>query len=193
MSKNKTFIERIGQAKAYVDKGLCRVGPQLNAADSAAAFLAAGASRSLALADAAAGLCRGNRPAEALPLLRHLAETAVGMNWVSADPSRAGEAEKDLHIKDWQTLWSSERLLKRAQEAGIETADLKWILESAADFVRSGLEGGPWTHVFAKNKHAAVESAAVLRLVVRMMGRVLQALEKHWPKSFPGAEALWES
>lgn len=193
MSEKKVFIERIGQAKAYIDKGLCRVGPKLEAADSASSFLAAGASRSLALADAAAGLCRGNRPAEALPLLRHLAEIAVAMNWVAACPSRVGEAEKDLHGEDWQTLWPSGRFLKRAEEAGMKTDDLKRIVGSAADFIRAGLDGAPWTHVFEKNKHAAVESAAVLRLVVRMMGRVLQALEKRWPKSFPGAEAMWES
>lgn len=193
MHKNKDLIRLVGQAKAYIDKGLCRIGPKFEAADAASAFLAAGASRSLALTDAAAGLCRANRPAEALPLLRHLAETAVAMNWVVGDTSRAEEAEKDLHVKDWQNLWSSERLLKRAKEAGIDAADLKRILESAADFVRSGLEGGPWTHVFEKNKHAAVEVAAVLRLVVRMMGHVLQALETRWPKSFPGAEEMWES
>ncbi len=193
MSKNKVLIERVGQAKAYIDKGLCRIGPKLDAADAASAFLAAGASRSLALADAAAGLCRANRPAEALPLLRHLAETAVGMNWVVGNTSRVEGAEKDLHVKDWQNLWPSERLLKRAEEAGMKTDDLKWIVESVADFLRSGLDGAPWTHVFEKNKHAAVEAEAVLRLVVRMMGHVLQALETRWPKSFPGAEAMWES
>lgn len=193
MHKNKDLIRLVGQAKAYIDKGLCRIGPKFEAADAAAAFLAAGASRSLALTDAAAGLCRANRPAEALPLLRHLAEIAVGMNWVAACPSRAGEAEKDLHGEDWQTLWPSGRLLSRANECGMPTQDLEAILRHAADFVRSGLEGGPWTHVFEKNKHAAVEVTAVLRLVVRMMGHVLQALETRWPKSFPGAEEMWES
>ena len=192
MLEKKELIQMIGQAKAYIDNGLCRVGPKLDPQDAASAVLAGGASRALALADAVAALCRQNRPAEALPILRHLAETAVRMNWVANDTSRAEEALKDLEAERWELLWPTDRLLKRAEEAGMKAEDLKNVVQTAASYARNGLQSAPWTHAFERNKPASGGERA-LELAVRLMGHVLAALDRRWPESFPGKEAMWAS
>jgi hypothetical protein len=187
-------IRRIGQAKAFIDNGLCRVGPKLDKEDCAAGLMAGGASRVLGLADAVAHLSRQDSPAEALPILRQLADTAVNMRWLSCDEAarseRAAQWQAELEGAQWETLWSATKLAERAQVAGCSEAAAS-VVGLAKDFTLGNRTIAPWSHVFSINQHAAPGGEQVLAVAVELMGHVLTALETTWPQSFPGAEAMW--
>ena len=185
--------QRVGRAKAVIDNGLCRVGPRLDAHDDQAAALTGAASRALALADAVVRLCLEDHPAEALPLLRHLAETAVELRWIAADPSRAAAALAALRSPRWDGLWDDDRLASRAREAGMAEEDVASVRALALDFVAGNRTGAPWSHIFAANGHPTLEAGRVLALAARLMGHVLEGLDARWPGAFPGAEELWSS
>jgi len=90
------LIQRVGQAKAFIDNGLCRVGPKLNPGHKTAALLTGGASRSLALSDAIVRLCRHDHPTEALPVLRQLVEVAITLRWAAAGEGGSERAKAVL-------------------------------------------------------------------------------------------------
>lgn len=195
MSETEDLIQQVGQAKAYIDNGLCRVGPGLKPEVKMDALLTGGASRSLALVDAVVELCRRDHPTEALVVLRQLVETIVSMRWAvvqEESEGRAGEVLKAWEGAHWDSLWSEGRLKARAQEASISEADVEGILSHAVDFVRGNSTGAPWSHIFKENQRPAAETRAVLLLAVRWMGHCIRALDIRWPESFPGAEAMWE-
>jgi len=191
----KEFIDKLTKAKADIDAGMCRVGPRLEGRRPEQSFLTGGASRAIVLADAIIQLCRREHSAEAGPIVRHLAETAIAMRWVAAEPDAAGEKAlrviAELDSADWDHLWSSERLLRRAGEVGIDSGDLDGILKGAEHFARSGRMILPWAHAFPENNHKGIAAKNVLRQTTRMMGHVTRALEIFWPKNFSGTEELW--
>ncbi len=203
------FIQLIGQAKAYIDNGLCRVGQKLKPVRVSEAFLTGGASRSLALADSVVQLCRHDHPTEALPVLRQLAETVVAMRWsvapiakkeskLSPDEAaeecnrRAKKVFQDCEAADWEKLWPAERLAARARDAGFPQRDVDGVLGGAVDFALGNSTVAPWSHIFEQNQRSGVEAQAVLGLAVRLMGHCIRALDEKWPGDFPGSEAMWE-
>lgn len=195
MSETEELIQKIGQAKAYIDNGLCRVGPGLKSEVKIEALLTGAASRSLALADAVVELCRRDHPTEALGVLRQLVETIVSMRWAVAKEgaeARAGEVFEAWEEARWDGLWTEGRLKARAQEAGIPEADVEGILSRSVDFVLGNSTGAPWSHIFKENQRPRAETRAVLLLAVRWMGHCIRALDIRWPESFPGAEGMWE-
>ncbi|MFH1723395.1 MAG: hypothetical protein ABII00_02115 [Elusimicrobiota bacterium] len=188
------LIQKIGQAKAYIDNGMCRVGPRLRRGLRAESLMSGGAGRSLALADAVVQLCRQDHPNEALPVLRHLIEMAAVMRWVAVSEDAERDAAVVLDATDdarWEDLWSSERLLERARRGGIPEEEVRRVLALCGDFTRGGRAAVPWAHLFPENLHAGADARTVLSLTVRMMGHVLKALDTRWPAAFPGAEAMW--
>lgn len=185
--------QSVGRAKALIDNGLCRVGPRLESHDAQAAALTGSASRALALADAVVRLCLGDHPAEAAPLLRHLAETAVELRWVAGDPLRAAVVLGALEAPRWDGLWDDNRLAERAREAGVAEEDILAVGALAVDFAAGNRTGAPWSHIFAVNGRAAPEARRLLTLTARFMGHVLAGLDARWPGTFPGAEELCAS
>ena len=208
------LMRRVGQAKAIVDSGMCRVGPRLDPARSSDGWLSGAASRALGLSDAVVALCRHGRPNEALPVLRQLAETAAAMRWLAAalpsneeekggqarrgagsgagDPERrAASLSAELREARWDRLWEQDRFLSRAREAGVPAAEAQETLALASQFACGGSSSAPLSHVFAGNQAPGADAGRVLRLAVRWLGHALQALETRWPGSFPGAETLW--
>ena len=186
----KELAQAVGRAKAVIDNGLCRVGPRLSPDDVQAAVLTGSASRALALSDAVVGLCGRDHPGEALALVRQLAETAVELRWVAADPARAPEAAAALEAPAWAGAWPEPRFKERALAAGVPERDVSETLAFAADFLAGNRTGAPWSHVFAVNNRPAPEAARVLALTVRLIGHVVSGLETRWPGAFPGAEEL---
>ncbi|MFH2203608.1 MAG: DUF5677 domain-containing protein [Elusimicrobiota bacterium] len=196
MQDVEDLIQRVGQAKAFIDNGLCRVGPKLKPGHKLEALLAGGASRALALSDAVVRLCRHDHSTEALPLLRQLTEVAVVLRWAAAGDDaeeRAKTALKEMAAARWDTLWPAERVSERAAQAGISQQDLGVVLEGSVDFVVGNSTGAPWSHIFTENQRPAADPQAVLAAAVRMMGHVLRAMDVKWAGDFPGAEAMWES
>lgn len=185
--------QRVGRAKAVIDNGLCRVGPRLDSRDAQAAALTGAASRAIALADAVVRLCLGDHPAEALPLLRQLAETAVDLRWTAEDPARAPALPGEREPARWDGLWDDERLCARAREAGMAGDDVSAVLGLAEDFAAGNRAGAPWSHIFPANGRPAPEPGRVLALAARFMGHVLAGLDARWPGIFPGAEELCSS
>lgn len=194
MAETDELVRRIAQAKAFIDNGLCRVGPGLDREGRIEALMTGGASRALALADAVVQLCRQSHPNEALPLLRQLGEIAAGLRWAAAadGEARARELLAEAGSARWQDLWDGERLRRRAREGGMPAADVEDVLGLAADFVRGNSAVAPWSHLFEQNRRPGVDTARALGLAARLMGHVLKALDARWPGSFPGAEAMWE-
>lgn len=196
MSDIEQLIQRIGQAKAFIDNGLCRVGPDLSANHRVEALLAGCASRSLALSDSIVRLCQSDHPTEALPVLRQLAESVVSMRWVLAgeEPSmRAGEIFAAFESEGWDGLWNAEKFASRAAEVGVSAKEVKYIAESCVVFVLGNSTGAPWSHIFEENQRFGAKAQDVLRCSVYMMGHCLKALDDKWQGSFPGAETMWES
>lgn len=194
MSELDEAVRRIAQAKAFIDNGMCRVGPTLDSRRADEEFLTAGASRAIALSDAVVSLCRQEHPTEALPVLRQLAETAVAMRWVAAadGPGRAAVLSAEAEGARWETLWPGERLRARALAARLEPAEVDAALAGAAEFAFGGRQSAPWSHVFAGRRLPESSPAELLHRAARWMGHVLKALDDRWPGFFPGAEALWE-
>ena len=184
---------RISMAKAVIDNGFCRVGPRLDRADLQAAALTGGASRALGLADAVVSLCRRDHPAEAVVLVRQLAETAAEVAWAAADVARGPEALKSLEAPRWDALFDEARWRARASGAGWPAEDLDAVSALAVDFITGNRAVAPWSHAFPQNTRPAPEAQRVMALTARLMGRVLAALEARWPGTFPGAEELCSS
>lgn len=186
----------IALAKAYIDNGMCRVGPRMDRKSKANALLAGHASRSVVLGDAISQLCVADRPNEALPLLRELMEIVAAMTWVSSGgddaEGRAAESLSDLKSSRWAGLWDDDRAQSRLKEAGIPSSEVDSVLSLCQDFRGSGRAIVPWCHVFEENQSPGTQSDKVMRLAVRMMVHVLKALDSRWPDCFPGSEALWE-
>jgi hypothetical protein len=194
MSDIEEYTRRIMQAKAYIDNGLCRVGPGMKAERRPEAVLTGIASRCLALADSVVQLCRQDNPNEALPILRQLAQSAADMGWASAEDS---DARAQILLKEraeitWETLWPHERFRLRAQAAGMSAEDISDITSRAVDFLAANAKTAPWSHIFEENQKEGAAAEFVLRYAARMMGFCLKALDAKWPGSFPGSEAMWE-
>lgn len=184
---------RIGMAKAVIDNGFCRVGPRLDRADAQGAALTGGASRALGLADAVVGLCRRDHPAEAAALVRQLAETAADVAWAAADAGRAPAVLAALEAPRWDALFDEARLRERAAAGGFPEADVAAVSALAADFLAGNRAVAPWSHVYPQNNRPVPDPELVMRLTARLMGRVLAALERRWPGTFPGSEELCSS
>lgn len=182
------LIQRVGRAKAFIDNGMCRVGPGMDESSVGDALLVRGAGRAIVLADAIVALCRQDHPEEALAVLRQLAETAVSLRWLAAMPEqRAPSLESDLRSVRWENLWEEERFLTRAREAGLE-AEAKETLSYCIHFVRGGRVTLPWGHRFGPKQDAELHVEEVLRRAGAWLNLVLKALDARWPGFFPGAE-----
>ena len=182
------LISRVARAKAFIDNGMCRVGPGMDEAGAGDALLVRGAGRAIVLADAIVALCRQDHPEEALAVLRQLAETAVSLRWLAAMPEqRAQSLESDLQSVRWENLWKEERFLARARETGLES-EAKEALAYCIHFVRGGRVTLPWGHRFSPKQEAELHVEEVLRRADTWLNLVLKALDVHWPGSFPGAE-----
>jgi len=189
------LILAVGQAKAFVDNGLCRIGKDLRPDSAAGQLLSGGASRSVVLGDSIAQLCRQDHASEALPLLRELAEVAVTMRWAAgaADPdSAAAEVLKDIETAGWDGRWDAARFRERAEAAGAAGDEAELVLGSCPVFVLAGRSVTPWSHVYEGNRRPGMEAERVMRSAVHWMGHVLKAMETRWPGSFPGAQSMWE-
>lgn len=187
------LIRRIGQVKALMDNGMCRVGPRLNKSGRADALFTGNASRSVGLADAVVQLCRQDHPNEALPLLRHLADTVTAMAWVAAAPdpeARAGEVLGELAGPGGGEAWPAETLRERARQAGLPEGEVEDVLAAGREFPRTGRSALPWSHLFPENQHRGPDSGRVLGRAVRWMGRALKALDGRWPGIFPGGDEI---
>jgi hypothetical protein len=194
MADTEEYIRRIMQAKAYIDNGLCRVGPSLKPTQKIEAVLAGGASRCLALGDSVVQLCRQDNPNEALPIVRQLAETVASMGWATAGESPESRALEILEARTsvtWESLWSEESFKERAIAAGMTPEDISDISDKARDFLAANAKTAPWSHIFEENQSAGADSEFILKFTARMMGFCLKTLDGKWPESFPGAEAMW--
>jgi hypothetical protein len=193
MNDIEALIRQIGQVKARMDNGMCRVGPRLDKGSRTDALLTGDASRCVGLADAVVQLCRQDHPNEALPLLRHLADAVTEMAWVLAaqdTEARAGEALGEGGRSCAGEAWPAETLLERARLAGLPPPELEELLGACREFPRSGRSALPWSHVYGENQRRGLDSSAVLRLTVRWMARALKTLDARWPASFPGGDEL---
>jgi hypothetical protein len=193
MNDIEALIRHIGQVKARMDNGMCRVGTGLDKNRRTDALLTGDASRCVGLADAVVQLCRQEHPSEALPVLRHLADIVTEMAWVLAarDPeTRACEAFDEAGRSCAGLAWPPELLLERARLAGLPASEPEELLGAAREFARCGRSALPWSHLFSENQSRSQDSAAVLRMTVRWMARALKALDARWPGSFPGGDEL---
>ncbi|MFA6093048.1 MAG: hypothetical protein WCU88_07025 [Elusimicrobiota bacterium] len=180
------WSRKIGGMKTLIDAGMCRVGPRLEAASPEDGALVHGAGRALALSDAALALCRAGRPNEALPLLRELAGMGASMRWITTQDRslRAKTVFAEREGSGWDRLWSDERLISRAREAGC-LDDARVILGLCSAFIEGAESTLPWAHVFARTRRSAPAVEQVLGLVACWMGHVISALDARWPGDFP--------
>lgn len=182
------LIQRIGRVKAFIDNGMCRVGPGMEEDSAGDALLVRGAGRAIVLADAIVALCRQDHPEEALAVLRQLAETAVSLRWLALMPQeRAPSLESEFQSVRWDNLWAHDRFLQRAREVGLE-AEAREALSSCIHFVKGGRVTLPWGHRFGPKVEAGLHVEEVLRRAGTWLMCVLKALDVRWPGSFPGAE-----
>ncbi|MFA5140726.1 MAG: hypothetical protein WC728_15985 [Elusimicrobiota bacterium] len=187
MHNQESRIRRVAQIKAVIDNGLCRVGPGLDSRQKADSVLIGNASRSVALSDGVVQLCRSDHPNEAVLLLMALAGSVVGLRWVLGGPEAAQRAEillREMGEPAEPALWPAERLLRRAEEAGLPAADLEKVLTLGRFPMLAGRSGLPWSHVFKENSEAGTDCATVLDLVCRLMDHALQGLASRWPGNF---------
>lgn len=193
------LIQRVGKAKAFIDNGMCRVGPKLDKDRKGDALLSAASSRAISLADAVLQLCRHGHANEALPLLRHLAEAAVWMRWLASSgeadlaDGRARRLAEELRTPQWEGLWSAPRLRQRLREAQMSDAEAEAevLINACYDFVHGNAAVVPWNHVFSETQHAGARPEDVLRLTAFWMSHAVKALDARWPGQFPGAEQIW--
>ena len=193
------LIRRIGLAKVLIDNGMCRVGPQLDAASAVDQQLVRGAGRAIQLSDAGVALCRQGHANEALPVIRQLCGIAASLRWRSAaldagaraSGARAEELAREWEDSKWSKLWPEEKLLRRAREGGL-AEDAQAVLELCRDFVLGGPLTVPWAHRFGWSRLECLLPRTVLGVAASMMAHVLRALELRWPGGFPGAEKIWQ-
>jgi hypothetical protein len=191
------LIRRIGLAKVIIDNGMCRVGPQLDAASAVDQQLVRGAGRAIQLSDAVVALCRQGHANEALPIVRQLCETAASLCWLAAaldagarsSGARAEELAREWEGSKWSMLWPEERLLRRAREGGL-AEDAHAVLGLCREFVQGGPLTLPWAHRFGWGRLECLLPRTVLGRAASIMAHVLQALELRWPGGFPGAEKI---
>jgi hypothetical protein len=187
------LIRKIGLAKIVIDNGMCRVGPGLAPGSAVDAQMVMGAGRAIVLSDAVVALCRQGRTNEALPLLRQLAEDAIGMRWLAADADeeKAKALSKEREEAAWGTLWPEERFLLRAEACGL-SREAAAVIDLCREFVLGGATTLPWAHVFAEAQRESMKPGSVLGPTALLMGHVLAALDGRWPGAFPGADQVWE-
>ena len=187
----KDLLAAVGLAKVRVDAGFSRVGRSLSAADPADRVLMTLAARAVSAANALMVLCREGHSNEALPLLRAVAEYALSMRWVSADPpARAAAVEAELSAASWEGLWPEARARERAESFGVPAWAAAATFGSAADFARGNAAGLPWGHVFSAAQLSGRGADDVLAAAAVWLALALEALDRRWPGEFPGAPEM---
>ena len=186
------LIGRIGKAKAAIDYGFSRVGPQLRADHEVEGSLLRLANRMLRLSNAAVLLCKNNHSNEAAPLLCFLLETAWTMRWI-ATPLNKGKKISELEAQfigvPWGNLGADPRCKNLMVSTGVSAKDFdaaQTILSGQLEAYR-GANGAtiPWAHVFPEDKGAATSPESILGFVVTSMVHALNALDLFWPGVFP--------
>lgn len=186
------LARRIGRAKAAIDNGFSRLGPEMAKADERSVALWAAAGRAVHLSDAALLLCRHHHEREAAWLVRALLAVAWTMRWlVRAEPEEVRVAlERELRAPDWARLWSEGWWRDRVFAAGI--TDREWEAvrreteELDVSWLEDGFRGLPWAHLLSKRSGGPdAEAGAVLRLAWRGMRDAVSALEARWAGAFP--------
>ncbi|HAH07600.1 MAG TPA: hypothetical protein DCM05_13950 [Elusimicrobia bacterium] len=186
------LIRKIALAKVLIDNGMCRVGQRLDPRSAVDAQLSTAAGRAIVLSDAVGALCRQGRPNEALPLLRQLTEEAAAMRWLAEGAGEEGAAAlaKEREEATWDALWPEARLRRRAEAGGL-SEEVSSVIGLCREFSLGGPVTLPWAHVFPGAQREPLKPGAALEPAVRMMGHVLNALDRRWPGEFPGAEQVW--
>lgn len=188
------LIRLVARAKAAMDNGFSRIGPNLKSDHAADGALMGGAGRVVALSDALVLLCKQDHAAEAALFLRPLTAIALAMRAVAAAGEAGGGSalDEELWDLDWKRVWSDPEWKKYLASAGIAEQELSTLHAALTRHDYFNLYAGtfsiPWGHVYQKRQRPPASAQETLQLTVRCMAHALRALEARWPGAFLGSE-----